>query len=100
MHLIRRVEHKHFPCSHPCDLNPQQSSQLFRLPKLANQSHDIIHPFPHIQLSPQLLPLTHSLLPIQLTITPHLPLQHPLSSILFVIHRACGGHRSRASVIH
>ena len=45
-------------------------SELFRLPKLATQLHDVIHQFPRLQLAAQILPLSHTLLRIELTITP------------------------------
>jgi pre-mRNA-splicing helicase BRR2 len=70
MDVIGKVEGKDFPWSRLHDLNGQGLSELFRLPKLATRLHDVIHQFPCLQLAAQILPLRHTLLRIQLTITP------------------------------
>ena len=70
MDVIGKVERKDFPWSRLHDLNVQELSELFRLPKLATQLHNVIHQFPRLQLAAQILPLSHTLLRIELTITP------------------------------
>ena len=47
-----------FPWARLRDLNPQELSELFRLPKLANQLHNVIHQFPRVELAAQVLPLS------------------------------------------
>lgn len=67
---IRRVERKDFPWARLRDLNPQELSELFRLPKQARQLYDAIHAFPKVDLAAHILPLSDALLRIELTIKP------------------------------
>ena len=60
---------KTVPWSRLHDLDVQGLSELFCLPKLVTQLHDVIHQCPCLQLTVQILPLSHTLLCIELMIT-------------------------------
>jgi pre-mRNA-splicing helicase BRR2 len=70
MDEIGRVECKDFSFSRLHDLDAQEVSELFHLPRLVTQLHDVIDQCACLQLAVQILPLSHTLLCIELTITP------------------------------
>ncbi|KAJ1557614.1 DEIH-box ATPase, partial [Cladochytrium tenue] len=68
--LIARLERKDFPWERYYDLNPQELGELAGMSKAGNQIHKLVHQFPKLELQVQVLPITRSLLRIELTITP------------------------------
>jgi len=70
LELIRRLERKDFPFERLFDLNPAELGELVRAPKQGKELHQALQTFPRLSLAANILPLTHSLLRIELAITP------------------------------
>ncbi|KAI8064474.1 Sec63 Brl domain-containing protein [Gongronella butleri] len=68
--LIRRLERKEFPWERYFDLNPQELGELAGQPKAGRLLHKLIHQFPKLDIQAHVLPITRSLLKMELTITP------------------------------
>ncbi|ORX48547.1 Sec63-domain-containing protein [Hesseltinella vesiculosa] len=68
--LIRRLERKEFPWDRYFDLNPQELGELAGQPKGGRLLHKLIHQFPKLDIQTHVLPITRSLLKMELTITP------------------------------
>ncbi|UPQ98040.1 pre-mRNA splicing helicase BRR2 [Chloropicon primus] len=67
---LRRLEQKDIPWERYYDLTPQQLGEHVRNPKLGKALHKLVHHFPRLEIAAQLLPLTRSLIKIDLTLTP------------------------------
>ena len=52
------------------DLTPQDLGEMVRIPKMGKTLHKYVHSVPRLELSAVALPITRSLLKIELTITP------------------------------
>jgi pre-mRNA-splicing helicase BRR2 len=52
------------------DLKPQDLGEMVKIPKMGKTLHKFVHMFPKLVLNAQILPITRSLLKIDLTITP------------------------------
>lgn len=68
--VIKRLERKEFPWDRYYDLNPPELGELAGLPKAGKLIHKYVHHFPKLDLQAQVLPVTRSLLRVDLTITP------------------------------
>lgn len=73
--IIRRAERKEFPWHRYFDLSPPELGELIGVQKIGNRNvgtlvHRLVHCFPKLNLEAHVLPLTRSLLKIDLTITP------------------------------
>jgi pre-mRNA-splicing helicase BRR2 len=67
---LRRLEQKDIPWERYYDLTPQELGEHVRNPKLGKALHKLVHYFPRLEIAAQLLPLTRSLIKIDLTLTP------------------------------
>ena len=67
---LRRLEQKDIPWERYYDLTPQQLGEHVRNPKLGKALHKLVHHFPRLEIAAQLLPLTRSLIKLDLTLTP------------------------------
>lgn len=52
------------------DLKPQDLGEIVKIPKMGKTLHKYVHMFPKVELSASVLPITRSLLRIDLTISP------------------------------
>lgn len=68
--VIKKLERKEFPWERYYDLNPPELGELAGLPKAGKLIHKFVHHFPKLDLQAQVLPITRSLLRVDLTITP------------------------------
>ncbi|KAI9034250.1 Sec63 Brl domain-containing protein [Hyaloraphidium curvatum] len=68
--IIKKIERKEFPWDRYYDLNPQELGELAGMPKAGKLIHKFVHHFPKLDLQAQVLPITRSLLRVDLTITP------------------------------
>ncbi|RKP18260.1 Sec63-domain-containing protein, partial [Rozella allomycis CSF55] len=69
--VLRNLERKDFPFERYFDLNAQELGEFIRVPKLGKQLYQMIHQFPRLELQAQILPITRSMLKIELTLTPN-----------------------------
>ena len=67
---LRRLEQKDIPWERYYDLTPQELGEHVRNPRLGKALHKLVHHFPRLEIAAQLLPLTRSLIKIDLTLTP------------------------------
>lgn len=68
--LVRRIERKDFAFERLFDLNPAELGELVRSPKQGKLLFDALQNFPRVSMLANILPLTRSLLRIELSITP------------------------------
>ena len=68
--IITRAERKEFPWYRYFDLDAAELGELIGLPKSGQLIESIVHKFPRLDLQAHVLPLTRSLLKINVTITP------------------------------
>lgn len=73
--IVRRAERKEFPWYRYFDLSPPELGELIGVQRIGNRNvgqlvHKLVHCFPKLNLEAHVLPLTRSLLKIDLTITP------------------------------
>ena len=52
------------------DLKPTDLGEMVKIPKMGNTLHKFVHMFPRVELSANVLPITRSILKVELTITP------------------------------
>ncbi|KAJ1680235.1 Pre-mRNA splicing [Spiromyces aspiralis] len=68
--LIRRVERRNMPWERCLDLEPHELGEWIGAPKAGKLLHKYIHSVPRLDVRAHVLPLTRSLLKIELTLTP------------------------------
>lgn len=68
--IITRAERKEFPWYRYFDLDAAELGELIGLPKSGQLIESLVHKFPRLDLQAHVLPLTRSLLKINVTITP------------------------------
>lgn len=68
--ILMKVERKELPWERWYDLSSQDIGELVRFPKIGKTLHRFIHQFPRLELGAHVQPITHTLLKIDLTITP------------------------------
>ena len=68
--VLSRLEKKDVPWDRLYDMTPQELGELVRAPRMGKALHKLVHHFPKLELAAQLMPLTRSLLKVDLTITP------------------------------
>lgn len=68
--VLTKMERKDLPWERFYDLTATELGELVRVPKLGKSLHKLIHMFPKVELSAHVLPITRSVLKVDLTITP------------------------------
>jgi len=68
--VLVRLEKKDIPWERYNDLRPSDLGELVRLPKLGKAIHRLVHMLPRLEVQVNLLPITRSLLRIDLVIEP------------------------------
>ncbi|KAK1926565.1 putative Pre-mRNA splicing factor [Papiliotrema laurentii] len=68
--IITKAERKEFPWHRYFDLDAAELGELIGLPKSGQLIESLVHKFPRLDLQAHVLPLTRSLLKINVTITP------------------------------
>jgi pre-mRNA-splicing helicase BRR2 len=68
--VLIRLEKKDIPWERYNDLRPSDLGELVRLPKLGKNIHKLVHMIPRLEVQVNLLPITRSLLRIDLIIEP------------------------------
>ncbi|WVF70387.1 hypothetical protein IAT40_005177 [Kwoniella sp. CBS 6097] len=68
--IITKAERKEFPWHRYFDLDAAELGELLGLPKSGQFIESLVHKFPRLDLQAHVLPLTRSLLKINVTITP------------------------------
>ncbi|WVQ83790.1 hypothetical protein IAT38_005934 [Cryptococcus sp. DSM 104549] len=68
--IVNRAEKKDFPWHRYFDLDAAELGELIALPKSGQYIESLVHKFPRLDLQAHVLPLTRSLLKINVTITP------------------------------
>lgn len=68
--ILTRMEKKDLVWDRWYDLSSQELGELIRFPKMGRTLHRLIHQFPRLELAAHVLPLTRSVLKVDLTITP------------------------------
>ena len=74
--IIQKAERKDFPWYRYYDLNAAELGELMGLPKSGQLIESFVHKFPRLELTAHVLPLTRSLLKINVTITPDFRWDH------------------------
>ncbi|CAI5996773.1 unnamed protein product [Closterium sp. NIES-64] len=70
LEIIAKLERKDLVWERYYDLSSQELGELVRMPKLGKTLHKLVHQFPRLELAAQVLPITRSVLRVDLTITP------------------------------
>nr|ODN85918.1 pre-mRNA-splicing helicase BRR2 [Cryptococcus depauperatus CBS 7841] len=86
--IIQKAERKDFPWYRYFDLDAAELGELIGLPKSGQYIESLVHKFPRLDLQAHVLPLTRSLLKINVTITPDFAWDrdiHGLSQAFWVI---------------
>lgn len=68
--VLNKMEKKDIPWERYYDLSATELGELVRVPKLGKSLHKVVHMFPKLELSAHVLPITRSVLKVDLTITP------------------------------
>ncbi|ODN91338.1 pre-mRNA-splicing helicase BRR2 [Cryptococcus wingfieldii CBS 7118] len=68
--VVQRAERKEFPWHRYFDLNEAELGELVGLPKSARYLRSLVDKFPRLDIQAHVLPLTRSLLKINVTVTP------------------------------
>ncbi|PKI35753.1 hypothetical protein CRG98_043911 [Punica granatum] len=68
--ILTKLEKKDLAWERYYDLSAQELGELIRAPKLGRTLHKFIHQFPKLNLAAHVLPITRSVLRVELTITP------------------------------
>ncbi|KAK4719515.1 hypothetical protein R3W88_017853 [Solanum pinnatisectum] len=68
--ILMRLEKKDLAWERYYDLSSQELGELIRFPKQGGTLHKFIHQFPKLNLAAHVQPITHSILRVELTITP------------------------------
>ncbi|RSH79448.1 DEIH-box ATPase [Apiotrichum porosum] len=76
--IITRAERKEFPWYRYFDLDAAELGELVGLPKSGQLIESLVHKFPRLDLQAHVLPLTRSLLKINVTITPDFQWDHDI----------------------
>ncbi|WWC58973.1 uncharacterized protein I303_101518 [Kwoniella dejecticola CBS 10117] len=76
--IITKAERKEFPWHRYFDLDAAELGELLGLPKSGQFIESLVHKFPRLDLQAHVLPLTRSLLKINVTITPDFVWDHDI----------------------
>ncbi|WOO77743.1 U5 small nuclear ribonucleoprotein helicase [Vanrija pseudolonga] len=76
--IITRAERKEFPWHRYFDLDAAELGELLGMPKSGQLVESLVHKFPRLDLQAHVLPLTRSLLKINVTITPDFVWDHDI----------------------
>ncbi|KAL3734464.1 hypothetical protein ACJRO7_023766 [Eucalyptus globulus] len=68
--ILSKLEKKDLAWERYYDLSSQELGELIRAPKQGRMLHKFIHQFPKLNLAAHVLPITRSVLRVELTITP------------------------------
>ena len=68
--LVRKLERKDIPWERYYDMRASQFGELVRAPKLGKVLHRAVHQFPRLELQAHVLPITRSVLRIELSLSP------------------------------
>lgn len=68
--ILSKIEKKNLAWERYYDLSSQEIGELVRAPKQGKTLHKLIHQFPKLELAARILPITRSVLKVELTITP------------------------------
>ncbi|XP_027169983.1 DExH-box ATP-dependent RNA helicase DExH12-like isoform X2 [Coffea eugenioides] len=68
--ILMNLEKKDLAWERYYDLSSQEIGELIRFPKMGRTLHKLIHQFPKLNLAAHVQPTTHSVLKVELTITP------------------------------
>ncbi|KAI5074534.1 hypothetical protein GOP47_0010495 [Adiantum capillus-veneris] len=68
--ILSKIEKKNLAWERYYDLSSQEIGELVRAPKMGKPLHKLIHQFPKLELAARVLPITRSVLKVELTITP------------------------------
>ncbi|ORY24132.1 putative Pre-mRNA splicing factor [Naematelia encephala] len=76
--IVNKAERKEFPWYRYFDLDAAELGELLGLPKSGQYVEALVHKFPRLDLQAHVLPLTRSLLKINVTITPDFQWDHDI----------------------
>ncbi|PKI68194.1 hypothetical protein CRG98_011393 [Punica granatum] len=68
--ILTKLEKKDLAWERYYDLSAQELGELIRAPKLGRTLYKLIHQFPKLNLAAHVLPITRSVLRVELTVTP------------------------------
>ena len=68
--VSRKIEKIEFPWERFYDLTAQEIGELIRFPKMGKNIYKRVHQFPRLDLAAHVLPITRTVLRVELTITP------------------------------
>ncbi|KAK0596935.1 hypothetical protein LWI29_020333 [Acer saccharum] len=68
--ILNKLEKKHIAWERYYDLSSQELGELVRYPKMGTTLHKLVHQFPKLNLAAYVQPITHTVLRVELTITP------------------------------
>ncbi|XP_042508721.1 DExH-box ATP-dependent RNA helicase DExH12-like [Macadamia integrifolia] len=68
--ILMKLEKKDLAWERFYDLSAQEIGELIRYPKMGRPLHKFIHQFPKLNLAAHVLPITRSVLRVELTVTP------------------------------
>ncbi|WCJ30807.1 U5 small nuclear ribonucleoprotein helicase putative [Euphorbia peplus] len=68
--ILMKLEKKDLAWERYYDLSSQEIGELIRFPKMGRTLHKFIHQLPKLNLAAHVQPITHSVLRVELTITP------------------------------
>jgi pre-mRNA-splicing helicase BRR2 len=81
--ICKKLEkHSDVSWSRYYDLAPQDLGEMVRIPKMGKTLHKYVHSIPRVQLSAVALPITRSLLKIELSVTPDFNFDEKLQGFL------------------
>ena len=68
--ILKKIEKIEFPWDRFYDLTAQEIGELIRFPKMGKNIYKRVHQFPRLDLAAHVLPITRTILRVELTITP------------------------------
>ena len=68
--ILKKIEKIEFPWERFYDLTAQEIGELIRFPKMGKNIYKRVHQFPRLDLAAHVLPITRTVLRVELTITP------------------------------
>ena len=68
--ILKKIEKIEFPWDRFYDLTAQEIGELIRFPKMGKNIYKRVHQFPRLDLAAHVLPITRTVLRVELTITP------------------------------
>ncbi|KAK3220011.1 hypothetical protein Dsin_013981 [Dipteronia sinensis] len=68
--ILNKLDKKHIAWERYYDLSSQELGELVRYPKMSTTLHKLVHQFPKLNLAAYVQPITHTVLRVELTITP------------------------------